>query len=168
MIRALAVFALLLGASLLAGCQSTASTPPPYAPMIARFYLETRPDEIGVPVTLPQSGITLTVAAKPVLVEYDVVNAEIVQVELGRCLMVQLSPAAARDLYRLSVSAIGRRLVLSLNDQVLGARRIENAMADGVVLVFVEMPDEQLPSIVERIKRTSADLAEAAQKARKS
>jgi hypothetical protein len=167
MIRALVASLLVLGAVVLAGCRSTATPPPAYAPLVARFYLETRPNEAGVPVTLPQSGVALNIAPKPVLVEYDIVNAEVAQVELGRCLLVQLSPAAARDLYRFSVSSVGRRLVLSLNDQVLGARRIESAMADGVVLVFVEMPDDQLPGIVERLKRTSADLAEAARKARK-
>ncbi len=166
MIRAFAALALLIAAGVLSGCRSTASAPAPYAPLVARFFLEARPDELAVPVTLPQSGVTLKVAPKPVLVEYDIVNAEIAQVELGRCLLVQLSPAAARDLYRLSVGAVGRRLVLTLNDEAIGARRIEAAMAEGFVLIFVETPDERLPEIVERLKRTAADVAVAARKAR--
>lgn len=159
MMRVTAILVLVLGGLAAPGCRSTAETPPAYAPLVARFFLEARPSEVAVPVTLPRSGVVVGISPKPVLVEYDLVNAEVVQVELGRCLMVQLTPAAARDLYRLSVSAVGRRLVLALNDEPLGARRIEGALSDGMVLIFLEVPDERLPEIVERLRRTSADLA---------
>lgn len=167
MIRASATSNLLVFVLLGAGCQAPLPERPPFAPLVARFYLETKPGDVGVPITLPHSGLTITVAPKPVLVEYDIVNAEIAQVELGRCLMVQVSPAAARDLYRLTVSAIGRRLLLAVNDQFIGARPIDAAMADGVVFIFLETSDDQLPELVERLKLTSANLAEAARQARK-
>ncbi|MBX3735286.1 MAG: hypothetical protein KF715_01235 [Candidatus Didemnitutus sp.] len=159
---------LALAALALAGCQSTApDKPKDYEPLVARFYLEAKPSEAGVAVTLPQSGVTIAVAPKPVVVEYDIANAEVAQVDLGRCLLVQLNPAASRDLYRLSVGAIGRRLALALNDQFVGARRIDQAIADGAVLIFLETSEAELPGQVERLKRTSADLAEAARKARR-
>ncbi len=156
-------FALLLSVLFLTACQST---PPPtaYEPLVARFFLETRPDEAGVALHLPVSGVSVTVAAKPILVEYDMLNAEVARVELGDCLMLQLTPAATRDLYRLSVASVGRRLVLTLNDEPVGARRIDQAMADGTVLVFVERPDADLPALVERLKRTSADIVAASKK----
>ena len=153
-------------AVVLAGCESTA-TKPTEPPLVARFYLETKPNETGIAVSLPQSGVTINVSPKPVLVEYDIVNAEVAQVDLGRCLLLQVGPQATRDLYRFSVGAVGRRLVLALNDQFVGARRIEGAMSDGAVLIFVEMPDDQLPEVVTRLKRTSAELAEAARKAKR-
>ena len=153
--------------ALLGGCATAPEPAKDYAPLVARFYLEAKPNEASVAVTLPQSGITIGVAPKPVVVEYDIANAEVAQVELGRCLFVQLNASASRDLYRLSVGAIGRRLVLALNDQFVGARRIEGAMDGGAILTFVEAPDAELPALVERLKRTSADLAEAARKARK-
>jgi hypothetical protein len=37
-------------------------------------------------------------------------------------------------------------------------------MADGVILVFVETPDAELLSLVERLKRTSADIVATAAK----
>ena len=37
-------------------------------------------------------------------------------------------------------------------------------MGDGTLLVFVERPDAELPALVERIKRTSADIVVAAKK----
>lgn len=165
MIRASAVLVLLLACLAATGCRTTATAPAASPPLVARFYLETRTNEVAVPLTLPQSGVTILVSPKPVLVEYDVVNAEVARVELGLCLLVQLSPAAARDLYRLSVGAVGRRLVLALNDEPLGARRIEAAMGDGTVLLFLETPDDRLPDIVEQLKRTSADIAASSRKA---
>jgi hypothetical protein len=149
---------LVLGlAAALGGCGS----PPPLAspPAVVRFYLETGGGEDGVTVQLPRSDTAITIGPKPVFVETDIANAEVAQVELGRCLLVQLKPAAARDLYRLSVAAPGRRLVLSLDEQFLGARRIDQIMTDGVVLVFLEIPDDRLPGLVGRLKRSSAQIA---------
>lgn len=160
----LPLMALALAALAVSGCQSPANRD--YQPLLARFYLEVKPGEAGVPVRLPTSGVTINVGEKPVFAEYDIVNVEIAQVELGQCLLLQLSPAAARDLYRLSVASLGRRLVLSLNSTLVGARRIDQAMADGNIMIFVELPDVQLPDMVARLKRTSADLAAAARKAK--
>src|SRR5438046_2418073 len=84
----------------LAGCQST--TPRDYTPTLARFFLEST-DPRAVPVVLPKSGVKLALAATPVLTEGDIVNVEVAQVDLGRCLLFQLTPAATRDLYRFSV-----------------------------------------------------------------
>jgi hypothetical protein len=142
----------------------TSPKPAAYDPVVVRFFLETRPGEAGVPLQLPVSGVGITVAAKPILVEYDILNAEVARVELGDCLLLQFTPAAARDLYRLSVASLGRRLVLTLNDEPVGARRIEQAIGDGTILVFVERPDADLPGLVGRIKRTSADIVAAAKK----
>jgi hypothetical protein len=147
----------------LTACQQ-ATKAPPYLPLVARLYLEARPGEAGVAMRLPVSGVTINVSGKPVIVEYDLRNAEAARVDLGPCLLLQVSPAAARDLYRLSVSAAGRRLVLLLNDEPTGVHRIEQALGDGAILVFVERPDAELPGLVERLKRTTADIAAATAK----
>jgi hypothetical protein len=153
---ALHLMILILGFVFVTGCQSAKQ--PAYQPLVARLFLEVRAGESGVPLTLPVSGVTITVGAKPVIVEYDIANAELAQVELGRCLVLHLNPAATRDLYRLSVAALGRRLVLVLNDAPLGVHRIEQAIPDGTILAFVETPDANLPSLVERLRRTLADI----------
>ena len=146
----------------LAGCHAPPT--PPAAPLVARFYLEARPAEAAISVRLPVSGVTVAVSPKPVLVEYDLAGVDVAQVELGRCLLFRLTPAAARDLYRLTGSAQGRRLVLLLNDQPAGARRLDQPVSDGALAIFVEMPDNELPTLAEKIRRTSAALAEAARR----
>lgn len=138
----------------LAGCQSQPVAD--YVPTLARFFLETPAGSVAM--TLPRSGVQMPVSAKPVLTEFDFADVQVAQVELGRCLMFQLTPAAARDLYRLSVPNQGRRLVLVVNGTPLGARRIERPLDDGTVLIFAEVSDEALMTLAGNLRRTSAEL----------
>lgn len=154
---ALHLCALLLGLVFLPGCQSTPPDPM-NEPLVARFFLEARPGEAGLPVQLPISKLGVTLNPKPVFVETDILDADLTRVKLGWCMLVRFTPAAARDLYRLSVANPGRRLVLTFNGQPAGVRRIDEVMAQGVLLIFVEVDDVNLPPLVERLKRTSADL----------
>ena len=161
--RIFSVLWLMVVAMFLASCQ--ASKPMgKLAPLEARFYLETLPGEISVVAPLPQSGVSLNVAPKPVFSEYDISHADVAKVELGLCVLVQFTPAATRDLYRLSVPAQGRRLVLALDGVFLGVHRIDHAMADGLVPLFLEIPDEQLAEMVARLNFTSTEIARLAKK----
>lgn len=150
---------LFLFALMLAGCQTTEKKD--YTPTLARFFLE-EADARTVSVSLPRSGVRVTIGPKPVFTEGDIVNVELMQVELGKCLMFQFTPAAARDLYRVSGSNQGRRLVLFLNNVVVGARRMEIPLSEGRFLVFVELEDSALPALVENLKKTSTALQRAA------
>jgi hypothetical protein len=142
---------------MLAGCGSV-GRPKDYTTTWGRFFLEASGGAAGTPLGLPRSGVNLTVNAKPVLTEGDIVNVELVQVELGKCLLFQLTPSAARDFYRLTGSHQGRRLVLVVNDQAIGARRIDGVITDGLVYIFVELPDEDLPQLVQNLKKSSVAL----------
>jgi hypothetical protein len=145
----------LLIAVLTAGCQAP---DPLKAPLLARFYLEARPGEPAIAQQMPISHVTINVGPKPVLLENDIIGAELVRVKLGWCMLVKFTPAAGRDLYRLSAGNLGRRLVLTFNDQPAGARRIDGVMGEGALLIFVEVDDVNLPPLVERLNRTSVDL----------
>jgi hypothetical protein len=156
MSRRLAGLALVGALAALSGCQST-KAPTDYKPTWARFFLESASAD-GTPIALPQSGVRLVVNSKPVITEGDIVNVEMVQVDLGKCLLFQLTPTATRDFYRMSVSHQGRRLVLVVDDAALGARRIDGAITNGAVFVFVELPDAALPAMVENLKKSSTAL----------
>lgn len=145
---AFAFFAMLVSA----GCRSPGAD---FKPTLARFFLEAA-DARGTTLTLPQSEVRISVNARPVFTEGDIINVEIAQVELGRCLAFQLSSSATRDCYRLTASNQGRRLVLAINGEPFGARRIERPIADGLVMIFVEVPDAALPQLVADMKRSIA------------
>lgn len=138
------------------GCHST-TVPKDFKPTTARFFLESGSQD-GTPITLPQSGVNVLVNSKPVIAEGDIGNVELVQVDLGKCLLFQLTPAAVRDFYRLTVTHQGRRLVLVVDGAPLGARRVDGAIQNGVLFMFVEMPDDALPALVDNLKKTSAAL----------
>ena len=59
-----------------------------------------------------------------------------------------------RDFYRSSVLKQGKRLVLLVNGQAIGTRKIDRPVADGSLLIFLEMPDEDLPDVAKNIQRT--------------
>ena len=138
----------------MAGCQST-SAPLDYKPTLARFFLESGSTD-GTPLTLPQSSVHVTVNSQPVIAEGDIANVELVQVDLGKCLLFQLTPTAARDFYRLSVTHQGRRLVLLVDGAPVGARRVDGAITNGAIYVFVEVSEAALPALVENLKKSSA------------
>lgn len=138
------------------GCSSTAK-PRDFKPVSLRFFLESSSND-GTPVSLPQSGVNLIVNPKPVITEGDVVNVELVKVELGQCLLFQLTPTATRDFYRLSVTHQGRRVVLVLDNVALGARRMDGVITNGSVFIFVERPESELPALVENLKKSSSAL----------
>ena len=150
-----------LATFLLAGCNSLGEPSRSFTPTYARFFLESNASDAAA-VELPVSGVRVSVGAKPVFTEGDVATVELVQVDLGRCLMFQLTPAAARDLYRVTGANQGRRLVLLLNQVPVGARRIDAPLTDGQVLMFVEVSDAALPVLVANLKMTAAELQRAA------
>lgn len=140
------------------GCQTKPASPLDQT-LVARFFMEVRPGTPGVTVQLPVSKVTLNINPKPVLVEYDITDVEFAKVDLGWCLYFKFNAAAARDLYRLSAANLGGRLVLTLNDSPIGVRRLDQTIADGGLLIFLEVPNEDLPPIAERLKRTTAAIA---------
>jgi hypothetical protein len=81
----------------------------------------------------------------------------VVDNEFGKSLAFQLTPQAGRDLYRLTASNQGLRLVTVVNSVAIGARRIERPWADGYILTYVELPDDKLEKLAKDITGTSKD-----------
>lgn len=142
------------------GCKSLTETKRDFTPTAANFFIETVEPE-AASVELPVSGVRIAIGSKPVFTEGDLVGVELMQVDFGKCLMFQLSPAASRELYRLSGSNQGRRLVLMLNQKPMGARRIEAPLGEGHILMFVEVPETALPVLVTNLRETADELQRA-------
>jgi hypothetical protein len=148
-------------AAIVTGC-STAPSPIERA-TLARFFLEST-DGAGARTILPQSEVEINVSMKPVFTEFDILGVDVIETEFGKGLSFQFTPAARRDLYRLSVENLGRRLVLTIDGKPMGAHRIERPIEDGALLIFVETPDEALDGLQTALRKTSADYQRAARK----
>lgn len=145
------------------GCQSTSPVAEEdFEPVIARFAVEAN-SEISVAevVTLPQSGVIIHVYPSIGFSELDIANVELVRVDLGLCLLFEFTPDATRTLFRVSGANIGRRLVLSLNGQPVGARLLEGPIGDGKLLIFAELNDEELTDTAVNLKKTARKIQEA-------
>mgnify|MGYP001265247503 CR=1 FL=1 len=129
---------------------------------IPRLMIETRGVNYGATlgeiVTLPVSNTTISIQGDPVVNEFDILNVEMVKVDMGLALLVQIGGEGARDLYRASVSNIGSRIVFMVNGNAIGARRIDGAIQDGNFYTFVEVDDDELGQLVLDIKETIVEL----------
>ncbi|EDY81617.1 hypothetical protein VDG1235_1235 [Verrucomicrobiia bacterium DG1235] len=145
------------GLVLFAGCQSTGMDTAEYTR--ARFVIEsTSKDGYSAVVTLPVSQVQVPVEGEAVLSEFDYHAIDLVEVELGKCLVFSLKPQAARAFYQLSVANQSKRLVLVIDGDPIGARRIDGPIADGRIFVFLETTDERLEDLAKQLKETNFDI----------
>ncbi|MDX2112089.1 MAG: hypothetical protein SFY80_17810 [Verrucomicrobiota bacterium] len=136
------------------GCSTPQSQP--NDPAIARFHVETAaayPN--NEQLLLPLSGTRITVARTAVLTELDITGVELIQVDLGLCLLFSFTPEASRTLYRITAGNSGRRLVLTVNGSPVGTRVITGPEGSGQWMTFTEMNDEDLPGLVTRLRETT-------------
>ena len=92
------------------------------------------------------------------LTEYDFLDVGVVELDLGLCLQFTLSHQASRAFYQTSANNQGKRLVLLVNGKALGLRRIDRPVSNGVIYVFVEVPDGELPELAKNLKDTSIEV----------
>lgn len=148
---------------LVAGCATNQDKD--YEPMLARFYVESNPREgYSEALTLPMSRAVVPIDPKAVFSELDIVAVDMVQVDLGLCLRFTLATDAGRDLYRLSVNNLGRRLVLTINNAPLGVRVMNAPLSYGDILIFLEVSDDELERVTLNLQSTTKDVQEAIQK----
>ncbi|MEN9841764.1 MAG: hypothetical protein RL376_1564 [Verrucomicrobiota bacterium] len=157
----LGLIALSLG---LVGCGSGSSKKKNYPVTVARFMLEASDREVGTLVRLPESGSSINVMPKTYFTEYDITKCEVVDNELGKGLFFQLTEQASRDLYRLTASNLGRRIITTVNGVAIGAVRFDRPIAQGFIITYVEVPAGELEAMAKNIALTSADARKEAEK----
>ncbi len=131
-------------------------------PAVPLFFLEvpaSYPNQKRI--YLPLSQTELSINSLPCLLESDVAAVELVQVEMGWCLLFVFTPEGQKLLYRLTAANLGRRLVLTINGVPVGVRVIDRLESSGQWLTFTELSEEELPQVVQRLKETIAILQQA-------
>lgn len=139
------------------GC-NTSSKKKDYTTMVARFLIEANAHDSFATVTLPVSGVRISVNNRPIITEFDFTGVELAQADLGQFLVFKLTPQATRDLYRITGSNQGKRLVLFINGIPVGARTIDGALNTGAIEVFAAIPEAELPALVKNLNSTSIDM----------
>jgi hypothetical protein len=130
--------------------------------LVPRLMIESRSVNYGsmqaVPLRLPVSGSEIAVEKAPIVNEFDILNVEMVKVDLGIALLIELSGQGARELYRRSVTNKGSRVVLVVNGNAVGARHLDRAIQDGKLYTFVEVRDEAIGQLVLDLKASIAEI----------
>lgn len=156
---ALPLFLALAAISIFAGCKKDKDLENLSVP---RLMIESRGVNYGAmsgnTLTLPVSGTMISIQEEALVHEFDILNVEMVKVDMGVALLVQVGGQGARNLYRGSVSNMGGRIVLTVNGNPIGARRIDGAIQDGNFYTFVEVDDEELDQLVLDIKETLVEI----------
>jgi len=106
----------------------------------------------GTTVQMPVSGTSIALQKEPLVNEFQIANVELVKVEMGLALLVQLNELGSRALYRGTVTNMGQRIVLTVNGNPIGARRIDGAIQNGNFYTFVEIDDEEVGQLVIDLK----------------
>ena len=164
LIRFLVLPFLCLGLLAVGGCASK-SKKKNYPVSVVRFFLEaTNNQDAGGVARLPKSGVTIQVEPKAYFTEYDIEGCEVADNELGKSLASKLTREATRDLLKTSIPNQGKRLVMIMNGQPIGARRIDGALSQGYIVTYVEVPESELEELAKNIARTSKDLREELEK----
>ena len=164
-VRFLSVIFSLTALLAVVGC-NTSSKKKYYDTMNARFLIEANERESFATVTLPVSGVQIAVNNKPIVTEFDYTGVSLAQSDLGKFLVFNLTADAARDLYRITGSNQGKRLVLFINEKPVGARMIDGAFNTGSLAVFAALPDETLPELVKNLDGTSVEMQKKIAKAK--
>ena len=153
------LFFTFLGVCLLCGCKKEQELKNLNLP---RLMIENRGvdygDMKGTIVKLPVSGTRISIQDQPLVDEFNILNVELVKVDMGLALLVQVSAQGSHSLYRGSISNMGGRIVLMINGNAMGARRIDGPMEDGNFFTFVEVSDEELGKLVFDIKASLASI----------
>ena len=134
---------------------------------VARFFMEATEGDAFASVTLPVSGVQIAINSKPVVTEYDFTGVQVAESDLGKFLVFSLTNDATRDVYRVTGTNQGRRLVLFINDKPVGARIIDRAFNTGAISVFAAIPDELLIQLAKNMNETSIDIQKQMAKAKK-
>ena len=132
-------------------------TPPPISLSVIRVHVTSRTSDGGqrtVTLQMPLSGIKHTIYREPILIEADIVYVELVQLPLGKAILIQYDLMGSNQLYRSSTSNIGQSLVLMVNERPIGARKIDGPIENGQLISFAEIPDDELSQLVLDLKET--------------
>ena len=102
---------------------------------------------------LPQSGVHVRCESSPIVDASDIAAVDIVALELGKALLVQLTPRGMNALAERQGALVNRRLVLVINDRAIGTVRLDQPAQSGRLVIFVEVPDSDLPALVQSVQR---------------
>jgi len=148
----------LLAATLFgASCQK-----PPEPKYIAEFYLES-PADTGIAFQMPTTHLPFHRMADPFLNQASVTRVEQGQLNVkvsdnlvrpANCLMFYFDQDGQKRLYMATAGNPTKRIFLFINSQPVAVRPIDQPIEDGMLFLFPEVADADLPAYVADLKES--------------
>lgn len=150
--RLVIAFVVLTFSVLLNGCGED----PKY---IIRFYIEENEKMAAGAfvqyVKMPMSESEIAVNSTPVIFEGDIQNVYLAENRmLGRGILFEFKPRAARRLYELSISKRGKLIVATSNHEPFAVSRLEMPVQNGRLFMYAEMEPSMLEQYVKDIQQS--------------
>jgi len=143
--------------TVLASCRTPTSAPA-IAPEKIELFAEA-PDG-GREWMLPQSGVHVRTDEMPVVTAGDITRVQVVDLDLGPALNLDLTPAGAAAIGQRAAGADHRFLLVS-DGHPMGVARVQRQAAASRISLFVEMPDAELAAwsraIATRLRRAQGE-----------
>lgn len=145
---------LVLPAVVLVSCDDDTTLPD-----LPTFYLEMgssyNPLDKATEITMPKSNLTYFVYQEPMIPPWNVTNVEAVRVASGHlALRFYFDSEGNRELYRESVTNMGRMIVTVVDGTAIGARQIDGPLQGGIFYTFTELTEEQMLDLVVKMQES--------------
>jgi len=120
-----------------------------------RFFIEAVGAELKsskiLSVQLPVSASVIQIKPVPSIPEFEIESVAVEQGNMGKYLQFKLKNKARLQLMSMCGEYRGRRLVLVLGQDPIGAWRINKILDNGSISTYVEIPDESLDTLAKQI-----------------
>jgi hypothetical protein len=134
----------------LASCQSQSEKPPKDF-VDVQFNLESLQGVPGASPEFPLSKQHIAYDDDPSLIGREIGGMKIQATEMGSRTVFSLTEDGRRDLYRLSTTHQGQRLVVTINGKPLGVTTMAGPISDGKLSFYLELSDVDLPELAKSI-----------------
>lgn len=142
-----------LFAVLLCGCAIFENRPPP---VTLRFHEEvssTLPDVHVRTVTVPRTGLRISVDPFPQLSEKDIYQARLEPTPGGQAVRLKFDLHGANKLTEMTIRMRGRYVVVFFNDRPIAALLVEKHITNGEFLLEGDLTDEEEHKLVDGLNK---------------
>jgi len=106
-------------------------------------------DAAGREVQMEESGLVYQICENALLSKDDIIDIDLVQVDMGCCLLLYLSVQGRASLERSIANHLDRSIVLMIDGMPVGARKFKpEGLEDQGLFIFTEWGDDRLEDFV--------------------
>ncbi len=140
-----------------AGCASHSATLPPH---LITFHIQSTDANGGTELTMPRNGLKYRYIPQTDLTIVDLQKVMLERVQLGLAMAFFFDPGGQRKLEAMTTKYQGRLLFVFDNNDPVGAVKIQDRISNGILPVWMDMPDDKLNDYAVDINESIAKIGD--------